>query len=174
MLRLNIRNDQIHFIDIKPQMLPQVLKWYNNVDEFKYATGIDKPIDLGSMIQKYEEVAICSSEFFVGIHDNERQDMIGILKGRVRGGKIPVVWISSIVIDPELQRKGYGSQALHMLLAYLKQTGHIKGAYIAVVEDNIGGMRFWNRNGFQFVRKIEKHMTIDNKKQNVVIMRKRI
>ena len=174
MLRLNIANNQLRFMDIKPEMLPEVLKWYNNVDEFKYATGIDKPIDMGCMLQKYEEVAICSSEFFVGIYADRREKMIGILKGRLKSGKTPIVWISSIVIDPALQGKGYGSQALAMLLEYLRQNSCIQSAYIAVVEENGHGLRFWDKNGFRFVRKIEKHMLIDDKKQNVVIMRKAI
>lgn len=174
MLRLNIEDEFIHFVDIKQEQLPEILKWYNNVKEFKYATGIDKPIDMKDLIRKYEEVAICSSEFFVGIYRNDTKKMIGILKGRLKNSDHPVVWISSIAIDPGLQGQGYGGMALELLLKYFRQVNHIRTVYISVVEGNNIGMRFWIKKGFQMIRKIEKYMTLDEHKQNVFIMAKHI
>ena len=46
MLSLNIQGDSVYFRDIKLEHLPQILNWYNKIDDFKFATGIDQPMTI--------------------------------------------------------------------------------------------------------------------------------
>ncbi|MCR4435850.1 MAG: GNAT family N-acetyltransferase [Clostridiales bacterium] len=175
MLSLNIQNDVILFRDVQLEYLPQILEWYNKIDEYKFATGIDKPITLEKLTQKYSEVAICSNEFFVGIYTKARGDLIGILKGSIRHeNKRYSVWISSIVIDTQYQDQGYGSEAVNLLLSHVKAARGIRNAYVAVIENNPRGMAFWLKHGFKELKRIPNHIRLDNQDQNVIIMRKRI
>lgn len=170
MLSLNIHADTVYFKDIKLEHLPQILKWYNKIDDFKFATGIDKPMTLENLMEKYAEVAICINEFFVGIYCQKDNQMIGILKGRLEYENKNSVWISSIVIDQVFQNKGYGSLSIKMLLDHLKQFNRIKDAYLAVIEVNEQGIGFWNKNCFSEIRKIQNHIKLQDKHQNVIIM----
>jgi len=64
MYSLNIKNDSIYLKDVEIEQLPEILKWYNNVDDFSFATGVDRPIVLKDLKLRYTEAAICSREFF--------------------------------------------------------------------------------------------------------------
>lgn len=171
---LNIYNETVYFRDIKLQDLPLVLKWYNKVDDFKFATGIDTPLTLEMLTKKYAEVAICSNEFFVGIHDAAEQQMIGILKGRLEPKNKFSVWISSIAIDSMHQNKGLGTAAVNLLLEFLKTSHKIQYVYLAVIEENEQGRSFWIKLGFNELRKIENHLMLQNKPQNVILMHKQL
>jgi ribosomal protein S18 acetylase RimI-like enzyme len=173
MFPLNMSCDFIYFKDIKLEHLPYILKWYNKVDDFKFATGIDTPITLEVLTQKYAEVAICGDEFFTGIY-NKEEKMIGILKGRLKYKNRDAVWISSIVIDTEYQHRGYGRVVINLLLNYLKEKNKVRGVYLAVVEENLQGRTFWLKQSFKELRRIENHLKLQDKQRNVIIMYKQI
>lgn len=170
MFSLEIENKILSFKDIKQVHLPLILNWYNMVDDFKFATGLDTPVTLEYITRKYAEAAICSNEFFSGIYLKSKCKMIGILKGRIHYENSDTIWISSIVIDKGFQNMGLGSESINLLLDYLKKNNDIKSSYLAVIEENVQGRRFWEKHGFQEIRKIDNHFKLQNKPQNVIIM----
>ena len=172
MLKLNIQNSEIYFKDIHFEQLPTILEWYNRVDEFKYATGIDKPITLEDLIRRYAEVSISSSEFFSAIYLRSQGRMIGILKGRIRFKNKLAVWISSIVIEPLFQNKGYGIKSIELLLGYLKANLNVHGAFLSVISENKKGRNFWDKLGFNEVRKMNNYSHLEGKSQDVFILYK--
>lgn len=173
MVSLNIQNDVVYFRDVKFNDLPKVLGWYNKVDDFKFATGIDFPIELETLEQKYSKVVISKNDFFVGIY-NADEEMIGILKGSIKHEKENVMWVSSIVIDPSFQNRGYGSQSVELLFSHLKGSNNINEVFLAVIEDNILGKAFWQKHNFTELRKIQNHVKLQHKPQNVIIMHKKL
>ncbi len=174
MFPLNFNNDRIYFKDIKIEHLPQILKWYNKTEEFKYATGIDTEITIDDLTRKYAETAICSKEFFAGIYNSEDNMMIGIIKGNVKYEDSDAVWISSIVIDTSFQDCGYGTSAVNLLLNYLGTKHGTKTAYLAVVEENLQGRTFWKRLGFTEMRVMQGRYKLNDRRQNVIIMTRQL
>jgi RimJ/RimL family protein N-acetyltransferase len=174
MFPLNVQNDKVYFKDIKSEHLPQILKWYNKTDEFKYATGIDTEITLEELTCKYAETAICSKEFFAGIYDLKNDAMVGIIKGCVKYEDSDAAWISSMVIDTCFQGQGYGTSAVNLLLNYLNTSHQTKTAYLAVVEENIQGKAFWDSVGFKKMRVMCNRFRLNNKNQNVIIMTRQL
>lgn len=173
LLKLDIADNIIRLKGITHTQLPEILNWYNNTEQFKYATGIDKPVSMDYLLRKYEEAAICGVEFFAGIYGNHGK-MIGLVKGRVGRKSVPAIWINSIIISPSDQRKGIGSLTVKLLIEGLNKSGEYKKVCVSVVEKNTAGLRFWIKNGFRCVRRIEKHITLDNIKHDVTIMSKDI
>ncbi len=174
MYTLNIQNDVVYFKDIRVDHLPKILNWYNEVDDFKYATGIDSPFTLQMLNQKYAEVAISKNEFFVGIYAKENTKMIGLLKGRLKFRNKDAVWISSLVVDPMFQNHSFGTESINLLLEYLKINNKIKYAYLSVVEENTRGKNFWIKLDFKELKRIENYFRLHEKQQDVIIMYKRI
>ncbi|MDP4091838.1 MAG: GNAT family N-acetyltransferase [Bacillota bacterium] len=174
MFPLNIQNEVLRFRDIKRDDLPLILKWYNKIEEYKYATGIDSEISLQEMTRKYAEVAINSHEFFVGIYTAANDCMVGILKGSVGYKSSDAIWISSIVIDTNFQNIGYGSRAVNLLINHLNINHKYKSIYISVVEENVQGRAFWNKLDFKEMRVMENHLKLNDKPQNVIIMYKQL
>ena len=174
MLAINARNDYIYFKDIKPDFLPQLLNWYNRVSEFKFATGIDAPITIETLTEKYVEAAICSNEFFTSIHLCKDNTLIGILKGSIGYNEKKAVWISSIIIDTEFQNKGFGTKTILLLFDFFTVNFGINSAYLAVIEKNIQGMAFWTKLLFKKVRRYNGHFMMEYNNQNVSIMYRRL
>lgn len=174
MLKLNLQNSEIFIKDIKYEQLPMLLEWYNNVDEFKFATGVDKPIPLEELTLRYAEAAISSCEFFSAIYLRNQGKMIGILKGRIKFKNKLAVWINSIVIDPNYQNKGFGTSSIELLLRYLKSELSVNGAFLSVIADNIKGRNFWDKLGFNEARKMSNHAHLEGKSQDVIILYKPI
>ena len=170
MFTLNVQNDVVFLRDIKSDNLPYILKWYNKVDDFKFATGIDVPISLETLTRKYAEVAICSNEFFVGVYTRKDNKMVGILKGMLKYKNRDAMWISSIAVDINHQKMGYGRAAVELLLKHLSVGNGIRSAYLAVVEENTQGRAFWNKLNFRELRRIENHLKLQDKQRNVIIM----
>lgn len=174
MYSLNIRNDLIHIKDIKPYDLPEILEWYNKVDDFKFATGNDSIIDFRTLAMKFNEAVSSKNEFFSGIYLNKQNRLIGFIKGNLRNRNRDAVWISSIVIDTAFQNMGYGSSAIESFLIHIKTANNIKSAYLAVVEDNHAGKGFWLKNRFCELKSIKKRIQLREKHMNVIIMRRNI
>ena len=170
MFQLNIRNERIAIRDILPGQLPCILQWYNRVEDFKFATGIEAPITLNTLDGKFAESAASDRDFLTGIHVIGEDRLIGLIKGRIQGKTRDSVWINSIVIDPEFQKRGYGSSAIKLLMCYLKLYSHISRVFLAVALENRGGRIFWEKNGFREMRRMRSGMRLNGRRQEVIIM----
>lgn len=174
MLSLNIENERIFFNDITPEQLPAILTWYNQVEEFMFATGIDRPISLESLRNKYSEIVTSRNDFFVGIYDKKRGCMLGILKGRLKQRDRSALWISSMAIACEERRKGYGKAAIGLLTEQAGKNNGVKSIWLSVVEDNIIGRIFWKSLGFDEIKKVESPVRLHGSLFGVFIMRRNI
>ncbi|MGI6778088.1 MAG: GNAT family N-acetyltransferase [Acetivibrionales bacterium] len=162
MYSLRIGNDTVCLKDITIEQLPVILEWYNRTESFRFATGIEKPINLEFLIQKYTETAICSREFFAGVYVVAEDKMIGVLKGRLHDEKKGTLWLNSIAIAPEYQNMGYGSKAVELLLGHFRQEANVKKVYIAVAEKNTQGRLFWIKQDFKELKRIENYIRLAN------------
>lgn len=174
MYSLNIKNESIYLKDVEINQLPEILKWYNKVDVFSFATGIDTPIVLRDLKLRYTEAAICSREFFCCIYKAGRSQMIGILKGTFQKEKDGSIWINSIIIDPKYQNMGYGGMVLDLILNHFKSNKGIKHAYLAVVEDNKQGRAFWTKHNFKEIKTIKNHLKLQDRYWDVIIMHRKV
>ncbi|MDK2933333.1 MAG: hypothetical protein PWP27_1143 [Clostridiales bacterium] len=174
MFSLNIHCEDIVLKDIKRCDLPKILEWYNCPQKYKYATGIDKRITLHDLEEKYLEAVCSGNEFFAGIYLTYHHCMIGFIKGRIKQEEISSVWINALLIDEGYKNCGYGRRSVEMIFYYFKFYHHIKNVYISVIVENIRGIKFWYKNGFKFLRKINNHIILDGKEQEIFLMKKEI
>jgi ribosomal protein S18 acetylase RimI-like enzyme len=172
MFALNIENDGVYFKDIRFRDLLKVLEWYNNTDDYKFATGIGEPVTIELLRQKYAESLISRNEFFVGIYSKVDHKMIGIIKGRIHSGTNGEIWINSMIIDSAYQNIGIGSSSIRLLLKYFRDVISAKSVLLSVIESNTRGVRFWAKQGFSTLRRIEEYVRLRGEDQNVLIMRK--
>ena len=125
-----------------------------------YATGWDSKLALKDLALKFEEVKISAEEFFAGIYKVESNEMLGLIKGGIRGCDNDSVWINSIVIDKKHQSKGYGKEAINLLMEHLKRKNQINQIYLSVIEKNKLGLRFWNGMGFKHIQTMDKYVKL--------------
>lgn len=189
MLTINTQAKGLCFKDITKDDLCDVLRLYNQNEINMYATGIDRPMSKEDITEKYLEVLINSHEFFAGIfregamdvaavsnqssgNDAPNYKMIGVVKGRIDYNNSEDAWISSILIDGGLQRKGIGSDAAAIIMQLLRDTYSIKRIMIGILSGNAVGKEFWKKLGFSYIRTIDQFMKLHSKTEDFIIMRK--
>lgn len=57
--------------------------------------------------------------------------------------------LQQIMIDERYQGRGYGSQALGLILDELRQEGHYDHVEVCVKKDDIGAIRLYEKHGFR-------------------------
>ncbi len=174
MLSINVDYDGIILKDVKRRDLDGILKWYKKIKDYQYATGLNEPMDIEELIEKYLEVVYSSKEFFVGIHLKDSSKMIGLVKGCIKKEDVNAMWIYSLIVDTNYRRGGYGTTSLKILEYYFEENYNVQKIYISVIKENIEGINFWEKNGFKFMRRMSNHITMNGKQQDIILMTKDI
>ncbi|MGE5474900.1 MAG: N-acetyltransferase family protein [Ignavibacteriales bacterium] len=172
MVSLNLQNDVLSFRNIVKEDLPEVLDWYNRLDEFMFATGVDRLLTMKEMSNKFYESAVSGYDFFVWIV-NKQGRKIGILKGSMKYRDKDSIWINSILIDSDFRGKGYGKKAVETLMEYAREKFGLNKTLISVIEDNTGAICFWNKIGFRQIKKLKNHISLGEKTRDVIILQKK-
>ncbi|GAE86890.1 GNAT family N-acetyltransferase [Acetivibrio straminisolvens] len=126
------------------------------------------------MLNRYFESRASSKDFFAGIYIRASSDMIGVLKGQLCCDGDLSAWINSIIIDPDFQRRGYGSKTVNLLIRHIKESCSVKRVYLSVAEENTKGMLFWKRQSFKTLKRINRDYGYKNKCNTILIMYKDI
>lgn len=176
MLTINLKMENLCFKDVTKESLEDLLKLYNQNEINIYATGIDRPMSLEDIKQKYMEVLVNSHEFFACIFScdpqSNKKKMVGVIKGRIDYDNNEEAWISSILIDNSFQNNGIGTKVVKSIIKMLKDTYDIKAVSIGILSGNGIGRGFWSKMGFNYIRTIEQYIKLNNKNEDFIIMKK--
>lgn len=180
MLTINLQTDDLFFKDVTKENLQQVLELFNQNENNIYATGIDRPMSIMDLNEKYLEVLVNSHEFFTGIFLNnaetaaEQEPLVGILKGRIDYENSEEAWISSLLIDGKYRHRGIGRDSTNAFVQFLNKSYDVKRIFIGILSGNEVGKRFWQTMGFSYIRTIEQYMKLNNHVEDFIIMKKEL
>ena len=110
-------------------------------------------------------------KFVFGIM-NQQNEMVGLLDTLRCYPDEKTWWIGLLLFIPETRSQGIGKKVLHGFVEYVRLSG-AQAIMLGVVEENTLAYKFWERMGFEFVRKTEPRR-FGNKTQTVSIMRQSI
>lgn len=161
MLSINILDEKLVIKSIDKNSIRDVYNIYNNVNDFKYATGLNKRIDYPQFSKQLAQFILKDNSFFLTLNTYENQ-LIGFIKGSIiKNNK--VCWVNSLVIDTSFQRRGFGKRAIMSLHQFFKYNMHIEKLYLSVATSNIAGLSFWTKCGFVKCDEIYKNtLNINN------------
>lgn len=171
MFSLNISNDEIYFRNAKLTQIQKLHKWYNRIDEYKFATGVNSQISFDDMLKEYFNILSSKEEFFAAVY-NLSNEMVGILKGRFILNK-KVVWIKVLIIKTQFQGRGYGKKAVDLLLDYFIKKD-VKNIYLTVAKQNKMAYNFWIKQGFGEVKEIKKYINLSEENFKLLVWQKDI
>jgi len=110
-----------------------------------------------------------ADKFVFGIV-NLQNDLAGLLD-TLRGYPDETTWwIDTRLLVPEIRSQGLSQMVVQGFAEYVRASGG-QAIMLGVVEENERAGKFWNRVGFEFVRKTEPQQ-FGNKTQTVSIMRR--
>ena len=101
---------------------------------------------------------------------NQQKDMIGLLETLRWYPDEKTWWIGLLLFTPEMRSQGIGQKVLFGFVEYAR-LGGAQEIMLGVVEENRLAYKFWEKMGFEFVRKTEPRK-FGNKMQTVNIMRR--
>ena len=101
---------------------------------------------------------------------NQQDDLVGLLDTLRGYPDEKTWWIGLLLFTPEVRSQGLGRIVVQGFAEYVRANGG-QTIMLGVVEENERAFEFWNRLGFEFVRKTEPRQ-FGNKTQTVSVMRR--
>jgi GNAT superfamily N-acetyltransferase len=101
---------------------------------------------------------------------NQQNDMVGMLDTLCRYPDETAWWIGLLLLMPDVRSRGIGQKVILGFIEYARTSG-AQAIMLGVVEENKLAYKFWNRMGFELVRKTEPRQ-FGNKTHVVNIMRR--
>ena len=145
--------------------LEQWLQVQNNKDGFSQDN-----INLKEIRERYFESLISESEFFLKVL--LKDEIIGIVKGRIEFKNINEVWIWYFIIDKDLRKEHLGSKIIDNLSAYFDTELGKYNMYSLVSADNNESKSFWSCKGFQVIRVAKDYFDCDGDFVDMLIYKK--
>lgn len=174
MLNIHYQGRNVVLKNLVEKDLLKVFIWYNDIEEFGYATGFDTKISMEKLLFLYEQIVKDEKKFLTGIYQNNTNVFLGIIKGTLIKGKKGVVWINSIIIDKKHQEKGYGRESIRLLSEYFQIKQEFEEFYISVAKKNKKGEAFWQKLGFDYTETLQNHLKRNEDLEKILIMKRQI
>ena len=112
-----------------------------------------------------------SDKFVYGLLDRN-DDIVGVLEGIRHYPDELTWWIGLFLLSPETRGHGLGRKVIEGFIDYMRSE-HVNSIMLGVVEENRAAYDFWQRLGFEFVRKTEPRQ-FGRKTQSVYVMRRAV
>lgn len=170
MISMDFQQNGFSFESYCDEMLPMILELYSRGD-FDKALGRTYSLKPKEIDTLYEDLSEEKDAFYFLIkHSN--MGVIGFIKGSFfYSNDQRVLWIKSFGIIPTYRRAKLGSQAINILLAYMKLNKNIKKVFLSVSNENISAIKFWKFNLFNVVKRDDLNM-VTHFNDSVTIMKK--
>lgn len=165
MLEVELRFDDIDISNIKKRNLPKIQRWMISQKQF-----VNDETDLQELEERFLESYISECEFFLKI--NKRNELIGIIKGRIEFKNPNELWIWSFYIDDKYRTTNLNNEIIEELLNYFSKEYGIDVFYTRIIKNDEEGLSFWNKVGFKSIRMVKDFYSINGKCMDMLIMKK--
>ncbi|KZL93835.1 GNAT family N-acetyltransferase [Clostridium magnum] len=165
MLELKINFNDINISNIDEHELTEIQAWMEVENQFAY--GEDS---LEELYERYLESYISECEFFLKI--NNKDELIGILKGRLELKNPNEVWIWFFYLNHEYRNASIGMKIIQELMNYFFDEYGIDIYFTRIIKENEENIVFWKNIGFKIVRIVKDFYCIDGKSMDMLIMKK--
>lgn len=165
MLELEISFNDINISNISENDLTQIQAWMEVEKQFAYGEN-----SLEELHERYLESYISECEFFLKI--NKKDELIGILKGRLELKNPNEVWIWFFYLNSEYRNSNIGMKIIQELINYFSDEYGIDICFTRIIKEDGENIGFWKNIGFKIVRRVKDFYYIDGKHMDMLIMKK--
>lgn len=164
-----LKAKDVYLDTIESESLPIMLKWINDRDTVLFNSYF-KPVSKDEHKLWFEKIKCANDMNFFGIYKNEEGQLIGSCK---------LFNINFIDRNAELQIrigdvnnrcKGYGSQALELLVSFGFDDLNLNKIFLHVFRDNERAIKSYRRVGFIEEGILRRHAHIDGYYKDVLVM----
>jgi RimJ/RimL family protein N-acetyltransferase len=124
------------------------LSWLQNIQDNRYIEAVRKDYSKFDL-EKYLESRVNNPEVkFWGIF-LESNKFIGTIKLEPINWKSQTAWLGMMIGDSSERGKGYGSQALNLVLDYAENVLLLKDIFLGVHKNNIPAISIYKKSAFE-------------------------
>ncbi|MHC6179026.1 GNAT family N-acetyltransferase [Clostridium sp. JNZ X4-2] len=165
MLDVEIRLRDVEISNVYQQDLIGIKKWM----EMK-KTFAEEERNLDKLTERFLESYISECEFFLKI--KKREELIGILKGRIEFKSQNELWIWFFYLDKIYKDSDLGNVIIKELMGYFSKEYDAAVFFTRIIKNEIENLNFWKQMGFSVVRRVKNFYNINNRYMDMIIMRK--
>lgn len=165
MLEVELRFNDINILNIEKSDLPQIQNWMKLQKQF-----VHDETDLQELKERFLESYISECEFFLKI--NRKQELLGIIKGRLEFKNPNEAWIWFFYIDDKYRTANLNNQIMEELLNYFLCEYDVDIFCTRIIKSDRESLEFWKNIGFKSVRMVKDFYTINGKFMDMLIMKR--
>jgi RimJ/RimL family protein N-acetyltransferase len=141
------------------------LSWLQNIQDNKFIEAVRENYRK-SDLQSYLESRINNPDVkFWGIFLESRK-FIGTIKLEPINWENKTAWLGIMIGDSSERGKGFGSQALNLVLDYAENILHLKVIFLGVHEKNTPAIRIYKKSGFEICTVKDSKITMKKNLKN--------
>jgi RimJ/RimL family protein N-acetyltransferase len=137
-------------MDLRSIDLDIYLNWLRDVENNKYISSASSNYSKEELIHYINEKNTDTSTIFMGIFAKDTGTFIGTIKLEKINTTKKSAWLGIMIGDPKNYGKGFGSEAIILLLTYAKNSLKLGEVILGVNPDNINAVNLYNKIGFKF------------------------
>ncbi|WP_170169047.1 GNAT family N-acetyltransferase [Mesobacillus subterraneus] len=141
----------MEFVTSNKEMIPFELKIMNSHPEYNLLAEGKRILTDEDMLEEHEEGKELAKERYLM---KVEEDYIGIIDFVMRNPRDEKPWLGLLIIHQSWSRQGKAEKALAIYEDMMKERG-IREVRLGCFEANAAGLAFWEKTGFQRVKKIE-------------------
>jgi len=164
-LRNELKNNLIDFeiLAVTNQNFNQIFEVYETNQDFFMLTNGRKTTIESSINDINALPPNCNIEQKIYVSVWEKDTIVGVLDLIEQYPEKSCFWIGLLLVHGNLHGKKIGSRIVHAIITAAKAAGY-KSAQLGVIENNINGINFWYKHGFEIFKQSE----------NTIVMRRQI
>lgn len=166
MFDIEIKFDDINIASVQKEDITSLQEWIN-LQQTSYA---DRPLKRKELSERFLEYYVSEGEFFLKI--KQKDNLIGILKGRIEFKNPNEVWMWFFVIDSKIRSKGIGSRVLLEIEKYFINFYGIFDFFTAVADKDTKEIKFWEKNNYKLIRVSKDFFNVDDNYMDMLILKK--
>jgi RimJ/RimL family protein N-acetyltransferase len=146
---VNIEGELVALGPLRREYLPLYLRWINDFGVTRWLGALMRPMTLDQETEWYDRAATSDEDYPFTIYERATMRPIGNcglhdIHPRYRRGVVGIM-----IGEPEMRGRGYGTEAMRLLLDFAFTGLGLHSVMLTVHEDNAAGRRSYAKVGFR-------------------------
>lgn len=170
MFNIDIKFNDVSIINVEKEDIFKIKNWINNQHVYNIEDGLNYGIR--EFYERYLEYFVSEGEYFVKVLC--KNELIGILKGRIEFKNPNEVWIMCYLMESKMYGDDVSTRIINEFLKHFHENYGISNFYTFVSANNNVMLKLWKNNNFEISRVTNNFLELDSKNNDMLILKKTI
>ncbi|MFC0525823.1 GNAT family N-acetyltransferase [Pontibacillus salicampi] len=165
-----LTGEHVQLTAFEKEDLQTIIQWHQDARFLRqFDAAIAKPKTMQEMEKWYEEAASSNDGFLFAIRTKETNTLIGYMELDSILWNQRNAWVSIAIGDDAYRGKGYGTEAMQLLMAFAFEECNLHRLQLTVFENNERALRMYERLGFTREGAFREYVYRDDRPVDMVL-----